>query len=484
MLASHNGQKEHVGQSSRIDARVPADSGHAVLFYESDPFLAGAVADFLETGISTGESLIVIAMPAHREAICGRLASRGVDLGAICASGQLTVLDATEMLSTISVDAAVNPQRFLAAIGGVLRRSRCRAPDGVVRVYGEMVAELWSRGDYQGAVQLEHLWNGLAREETFSLLCAYPMHAFDQAGHGDVFRDICGAHTHVRPTERYTEVGDDARMREISVLQQRAQALEAEINRRRDLERQLRGALADAEMANRAKGEFLAAMSHELRTPLNAIAGYADLLELEIHGPVTKVQREYLGRIRASQQYLLSLINDVLNFAKVEAGRIEFDMQAISVDCACRELEMLLAPQLAEKQLDYAYRPGDSAWHVDADAEKVRQIMLNLLSNAIKYTDGGGRIALSVTASADDADDHPVVHIRVSDTGIGIAEHQQAAIFEPFVQVGRRLSAPHEGVGLGLAISRELARRMRGDLTVESTPGAGSTFTLTLRRSA
>jgi signal transduction histidine kinase len=456
-----------------------AAPGHVVQFYESEQFLARAVTEYLVAGLRVGEPLVVIASEAHRDAFCQGIASGGVSLREICESGQLLLLDSEETLRAVSKDTSLDPNRFRDVIGGHLQRTNRHSAASTVRVYGEMVADLWARGDHQGAAQLEHLWNDLATEQTFSLLCAYPMKGFSCEAHSELFRDICSAHARVTPTERYSEANRVARGLEISRLQQRAQALEAEVARRRDLESRLRGALVDADMANRAKSEFLAAMSHELRTPLNAIAGYTDLLELEVRGPLTVDQREYVGRIRASQQYLLSLINDLLNFAKLEAGRVEFDLQPVPVDAVCRELEVLIAPLLAERRLSYIYEAGDAAWRLHADPEKVRQIMLNLLGNAVKYTEPGGRIRVSL-ARATEADAPRTIVIRVADTGIGIAADHLTSIFEPFVQIGRRASEPRDGVGLGLAISRELARHMGGDLTVESTVGVGSTFLLVL----
>jgi signal transduction histidine kinase len=233
----------------------------------------------------------------------------------------------------------------------------------------------------------------------------------------------------------------------------------------------------DAAMqANRAKGDFLAVMSHELRTPLNAIGGYADILQLGIYGDVTPKQKDALARIMRSQQMLLSLINDVLNFAKLDAGQVQYRMTNVPLDTVLAQAEPLVAPQLDAKALRYQFERCDPALVVRADREKLMQIVLNLLSNAIKFTASEGSIRLTCDADAS------WVRIHVHDTGLGIPHDRLESIFDPFVQVDRALNRPHEGVGLGLSISRDLAQGMGGTLTVRSEVGEGSTFTLRLRR--
>ena len=232
--------------------------------------------------------------------------------------------------------------------------------------------------------------------------------------------------------------------------------------------------------ANRAKSEFLAAMSHELRTPLNAIAGYVQLLELEVHGPLAPEQHAALERVQRSQRYLLSLINDILNFAKLEAGRVEYSTEDVVLADAVAHIAPMIEPQVAAKHLDYAVRI-DPGIIVRADAEKLWQILLNLLSNAVKFTECGGRITVDTGVRGDGSGPTGVVYVRVTDTGAGIPANRLGAIFEPFVQIQRTLANPSEGTGLGLAISRGLARGMGGDLRVRSVEGTGTTFTLMLR---
>jgi signal transduction histidine kinase len=230
-----------------------------------------------------------------------------------------------------------------------------------------------------------------------------------------------------------------------------------------------------AQLANRAKSDFLAVMSHELRTPLNAIGGYVEILQLGIYGTLSEPQRDALARIARSQQVLLSVINDVLNFAKLDAGQVQYRISDVAPDDVLADIETLVAPQLQAKKLHYYFAGCDADLLVRADADKLQQIVLNLLTNAIKFTPSGGRITLSCEEQGEFA------LIRVTDTGIGIGQDRLETIFDPFVQVDRALNRPHEGIGLGLSISRDLARGMGGTLTVRSIPGEGSTFTLRLR---
>src|SRR5256714_268205 len=232
----------------------------------------------------------------------------------------------------------------------------------------------------------------------------------------------------------------------------------------------------EALAASLAKSEFLASMSHELRTPLNAIGGYAQLLALGVRGSFNADQAQDVARIRRSQQHLLTLINDVLNFAKVDAGQAEYRLTAVPVDEALHDTETMIAPQIVAKGLRYSYKGGDKTASVLADPEKLQQIVLNLLTNAVKFTDAGGSITLSAKPRGN------CIEISVADTGAGISPEKLERIFDPFVQAERRLNQPVQGVGLGLAISRDLAKAMGGEITVESAVGKGSTFTLSLPR--
>jgi len=266
--------------------------------------------------------------------------------------------------------------------------------------------------------------------------------------------------------EEAARVAAEQRAQDLRELSEQLSIQAAELERQRE----------EAELANRVKSEFLAAMSHELRTPLNAIGGYAQLMQLGLSGPVTEEQMKQLDRVQRSQQHLLSVINDILNFSRLEAGRITYDIHPMPVRDALDGVSPIIEPMA--DSLGISLRVGECGPDVVAlaDRSKVEQILINLLSNAAKFTDSGGTIELTCGA------DEKRVWLKVRDTGVGIPEEYIETIFSPFEQVNRSLASPKEGTGLGLTISRDLARGMGGDLTAESEVEKGSTFTLYLPR--
>jgi len=231
-----------------------------------------------------------------------------------------------------------------------------------------------------------------------------------------------------------------------------------------------------AQGANEAKSRFLNMMSHELRTPLGAIGGYAALLEDGIPGPLTDDQRKYIARIRHNQQHLLQLVNELLDLGKIESGRIVLSLEPVSVQQVVDSVYTMIEPQVEAGKLQLEVEAVDSNLFFHTDRERVEQIVLNLLSNAVKFTLPGGTVKIVVSA------DYREIHFTVQDTGVGIPPDKLEAVFEAFYQVQGSQSRSYGGTGLGLAISRHLARSMGGDLTVRSTVGKGSSFTLRLPR--
>ncbi len=233
-------------------------------------------------------------------------------------------------------------------------------------------------------------------------------------------------------------------------------------------------AVARAALSDRAKSDFLATMSHELRTPLNAIAGYAELLELGMRGPISDQQREAIQRIRRSQEHLLGIVNDILMFSKTETGRIPLNLEATPVGAAIESVHFLVDPLLVRNDIQLEIEQCETDLSVLADRDRLQQILVNLVTNAAKFSARGSGVRIRCEVR-----EH-LVAILIEDKGPGIRDDMLEAIFEPFVQISTGLTRTAGGSGLGLPISRELARLMGGDVAVESSVGEGSTFTLTL----
>ena len=247
------------------------------------------------------------------------------------------------------------------------------------------------------------------------------------------------------------------------------------IHERQKYEQELLLAKKSAEAANAAKMRFLSMVSHDLRTPLGAISGYADLMLLGIRGDVNEAQTQDLTRIKEVSYFLLGLLDDILTFARAEAGALTVSRQDVAVEDILARAEAIVGPQFPKAGIAYTRETVVSGVTVSADPDRLQQILLNLLGNAAKFTPAGGKVSARWWSDGDR------VYIAVADTGRGIPAESLSQIFEPFVQVNREIDArKQKGMGLGLAISRELARAMRGDVTVQSALGEGSTFTVSL----
>lgn len=232
--------------------------------------------------------------------------------------------------------------------------------------------------------------------------------------------------------------------------------------------------LHDLQEANQAKATFLATMSHELRTPLNAILGHVDLLDMEVAGPLNEKQKESLARVRAGSHHLQEMIEGILTFARIDAGKVRVRREEVDLSSLVRDTSAWIEPLARARGLDLIVQTPDEPLTISTDAAKVRQIILNLLSNAVKFTEKG-----SVTLALRRTDAGAMISVR--DTGVGIPRAEQRTIFEPFRQVGDVYTQKSTGTGLGLSVSRQLARLLGGDVTVESSPGEGSVFTVELQ---
>ncbi|HYR08303.1 MAG TPA: ATP-binding protein [Longimicrobium sp.] len=302
----------------------------------------------------------------------------------------------------------------------------------------------------------------------------------------EALHDAEEARAEARARAEYAEQLAEELQAQASEMEEQAAEMEMlnEALEARTAEAELARAAADT--ANRAKSDFLATMSHELRTPINAVLGYNELLDLEIAGPVTAGQRQHIQRIRSSTRHLLTLINDILDLAKVEAGQLTVEHEADTVGVVIREAVALVGAQYAEREVTLRNECAEPDTPYVGDRDRVRQILLNLLSNAVKFTECGGSVAVRCSttteppAGASLAGPGPWTCLQVEDSGIGIGPDEVGSVFEPFVQVEGGRTRTRGGTGLGLTISRQLSRLMGGDLTLRSEKGRGSCFSLWL----
>ena len=442
----------------------PSEGDHHVQFYEAPSFLFDVVAKFLATGFQTGEHAVVIATEAHRNGFMAHLRAMGFDAERALADGRLVLLDARDTLTKFMVGGMPDWPRVQQVIGAILDRSHRASGGRKVRAYGEMVDLLLKDQNPQGALLLEEQWNELGRSYPFSLLCAYSLDGFQTQEDAGTFQQVCAAHTHVSPTEAYSQVAaDDLRLREIAALQQRSKMLETEIEHRKRMEKELLTAV-------RLRDDFLAVAGHELRTPLT-------VLQLQLHSLMQQAQetgeprlQERLSRAQKQVQRLVDLAEQLLDVVRIGGGRLtlqvgECDLSTLVQGVVERLDEAVIQSRCQLRVL--VDQPVRGPW----DEARLEQVVTNLISNALKY--GAGRpVEVMVKASRDRAT------LVVRDRGIGIPLEAQARIFDRFE---RAVSASnYGGLGLGLWIARQVVEAHGGVIRVESEPGLGATFTVEL----
>jgi signal transduction histidine kinase len=451
-----------------------------VQFYEDDSSLAGIIVDFIAPGLVAGQPAVVIATPAHREAVATGLKGRWIDVDGLLGTGRLTLLDARDTLAAVMTGGAPNPELFKRVLGGVLSNCRAHGSRLCTRVYGEMVDLLWKDGNSEGAIQLEKLWNELAAEHSFALLCAYALGNFYKETDSGHFQAVCGEHGRVVPGESYARRDADVRLREIALLQQRAQALEHELQYRRELEDALRDALArtetaraDAEQANRVKDDFLAILSHELRTPLNAILGWTQIMKSGSTDAATFSRG--LEVISRNAELQTRLIEDLLDVSRIIRGQLQINSDVVDLGAAVTATAESVRPAVMAKGIELEVRIEPAVVQVVGDAGRLHQIVWNLLSNAVKFTPASGRVTLIMERAGSE------VHVIVSDTGQGIAAEFLPHVFDRFRQADNSTTRRYGGLGLGLAVVRHLVEAHGGSVSAQSDgEGCGATFTVKL----
>src|SRR5258707_1323067 len=381
---------------SHADANQIGKSEHFVQFYESDSFLLNSLTDFVRTGLRAGNAVVVVGTKARRHGLSESLRKSGLDLSGPRASGQYVPLDAAKTLSQFMVGGLPDCARFVEVVGGIIERAARSRRE--LRIFGEMVALLWEAGNYEGAIRLEELWNGLQETHPFSLFCAYPMNQSDGAARIKPFNDVCAAHTRIIPAESYMTLSDqDERLREIVELQRRSKSLEAEVKERQRTEKHLRislraerGARAEAESASRMKDEFLATVSHELRTPLNAIIGWSHMLQAGKLDKATAVRAPEIIRRNAKTQ--AQLIEEILDVSRAITGQVCLDpapVDAASVINVAVESAQLAADA---KGIQLAVIVDPMARHIVGEFSRLQQAVWNLLVHSINFTPSAGPV--------------------------------------------------------------------------------------------
>ncbi|MGH9458255.1 MAG: ATP-binding protein [Thermoanaerobaculia bacterium] len=456
---------------------------HIVQFYEGEDYLYSRVGTFLGEGIESGEPVIVIATEAHRRGFEHALRARGIQVD----NGHahlVTMVDAPAMLPAVMRDAMPDEALFRDYMAGIFESTS--ANGSRARVYGELVDLLWRSGNPEAAIRLEEMWNALADERPFSLLCAYPMGNFLKESDAARFERICREHAYVVPTEKAPAVDEEHLAREIALLQQQAEALKIEVEHRRELQAALQDALAQRRRdeedlrrlyeasleATRVRDEFFAIVSHELRTPLTAIFGWAKMLRAgEVDPATTDIALETIAR---SATTLGSLIDDLLEVSQQATGKIA--LRTESIDLAPVVVSAVQTVRLAADaraiRLDVQTAPD---LVVNGDPTRLQQVVWNLVSNAIKFSEPSSVVRVTLERSGSTA------RIVVADDGIGITSQFLPHVFEPFRQADHSAGRVHGGLGLGLAIVKYCVELHGGSVRAASEgEGRGSTFVVTL----
>jgi signal transduction histidine kinase len=463
-------------QLSRIGA-----GDHLCLLYETPGESLSAAAHFLKVGLDRGEHAFYVVDDHSEAQVVSALAAAGVAVDAERRSGRLRLLTAREYCPLETFDAQLMLARF-RALGDELAARGAPAARAAV----EMTWALTVGAPLDRLAEYECWGNNIFEHFTGASLCMYNQRRFPAAALDRLLRSHpivvldgeVAPNLFYEPPELFFAEEDRAARRYRWMLEQLGAARAA--RRERDAlvarEEAEKAARLAAEEVSAAKSRFLAVLSHELRTPLTSVLGYTDLLSAPGAESVTPQQASYLERIRAGIWHLIAIIDQILSFARSEAGKDEVHEERFELRSAVRETVQMIEPIARAKCITLRLALPDSDVELHTDAQKLKQILINLLGNAVKFTDHGG-VTVTVATNAGE------VSVAVADTGAGIPEDRIDDICEPFSQLragafdGGRAGA---GSGLGLSVSRQLAALLGGELTVLSRVGEGSVFTLRL----
>ncbi len=450
---------------------------HSVQFYGDDGRFLDELSQFLGGALGAGGAVIVVATQAHRDGLARRLKMRGLDIATLIIRKRYIALDAAEMLDRFMEAGVPDPERFTGVMGGIVARATAALGEKPrVVIFGEMVALLSAEGSSQAAIRLEHLWNELGQSFSFSLHCAYPLSSFPRAEDGEFLERICAAHAQVIPTESYTSlIDEEARLREVTLLQQKAQALETEIEGRKKAQQALRERNHELRAAVAARDDFLSVAAHELKTPITSLRGFAQLLlrDARRQGEIAPERlRSALDTVERQTGKLQHLVTCLLDTAQLGTGKLRIE----PVDTDLVDLvQAALAQHRGSSTHSFVF---DGPEHLEVVVDPVRfgQVIAILLGNAVKFSPQGGVVTVRLEQDAEGN-----IRLSVTDQGVGIPPDQRANIFNRFHQAH---STYHlSGMGLGLYITREIVELHGGFVHVEEPEHQGSRFVVGLSAS-
>lgn len=472
---------------------APMRGGHAVQFYDREPFLCATVGEFVSAGLRAGEQVVVICTAAHQVEFARRIAPEL--LSAATDAGDIAWLDAETTLASFMQNGMPDAALFEAMLAralGQLAPAAAGSSRPAVRAYGEMVDVLWKRRNGAAAMRLEELWSSAARSQGFSLLCAYAMEHFASAADTHRFVDVCRAHHHVLPSESFAGiVGHDARLREISALQQRARALEHELEHRKELERSLREVLAqrerverelrdsvERERAARAEAEasaafkqiFIGMLGHDLRNPLSTILTSTRIMARRRELPPESHKR--IERVIASAERMQRMIEQIRDVTRARLPSGIPIRKGDALDLIPRVLKIVEEVRTTHPGRRIDFQP-EFPCKLRVDGDRFEQVVSNLVANAVVH--GDPTRTITVTLGTDDG----VTRLSVHNYGPAIEPAFLPLLFDPFERGGCPLGHS-DGLGLGLYISKCIIEAHGGTITVESSPERGTRFEVSL----
>jgi signal transduction histidine kinase/ActR/RegA family two-component response regulator len=452
---------------------------HGVCFFEEGEFPSERIALFLSEGSSSGRFTLALATAEHLTALCGALTEQGADVAALKQSGQLVLHDAEQIAAALVRDGNVQRSVFEGLIAEEVRQGVQRW--GSARAYGEVVDVLVRGGDPASALALEGFWGELLGESRAELLCGYALEPFSSEAMSQTFRHVCDHHGHVeagKPRQL-----DKARL-EAELVQSHA-ALTREAAQRRSVERDLHHAYDDlqrayavtraacqrAERESTAKDEFIAMLDHELRNPLSPILVATELMARR-QPDMLSAERKVIER---QARHLTKLIGDLLDVARISAGRMELARKPVELAQVVSDALEVVAPHIAQRNQRLTVDVRNHGLIVNADRTRLTQILARLLSNAAEFTQPGGEIQVVAAERGEQ------IELSVIDNGAGIEPELLPRVFDHFMQARQTGNRRPPGLGLGLSIAHHLAELHGGRLRAFSEgPGRGSRFSLEL----